>query len=152
MRKLTYSKPLPRKVRKPKGVTAKYRAKRKRKDDAVAGVVRADVDERDGYCRIGMSRSGDQAMMSPGDAIVIGLYQDAWGGKCAGSSEWCHMHVKRRSQTRNQAPEVRHTTAHSFKGCQFHHDCYDGRQSPRLFVTALTSKGADGPLKFRQAR
>lgn len=33
-----------------------------------------------------------------------------------------------------------------------HHAQYDGRQRPRLFITALTAKGANGPLKFRRGK
>lgn len=138
VRKLTYSKPRPRIVRKPKGVTAKYRAKRARKEAPVKKSVRAECVERDGHCIALRGMAGD--------------YLDDWAEPCNGPSEWCHMHSRRRSQTRNQAPEIRHDTAHSFMGCARHHAQYDGRQTPRLFVTSLTSKGANGPLKIRQGR
>lgn len=134
----------PRRRQQP-GVTAKARAKRKRADGSVAKAVRAACVERDGYCRVCDWEDNPDDWHSddlePGDEFA-----------CQNPSEWCHMHARRRSQTRNQAPEKRHDTAHSFMACRTHHDQYDGRQTPRLFVTALTSKGADGPLKFRMGR
>ena len=107
-----------------------------RAESAVKQSVRAQCVERDGDCRILKS--------APTIAIAFEIF-----GECRGESEWAHMHAKRRSQTRGQAPEVRHTTAHSFMACTRHHDMYDGRQSPRLFITALTRKGADGDLEVR---
>lgn len=119
------------------------RNRRRRVEGKVKKSVRAQCVLRDGPCRFGMPsmeaitldrRAGTMNFASPG---------------CAGPSEWAHMHSRRRSQTRNRAPEIRHDTQHSFMACQRHHDQYDGRQRPRMFVTALTRKGADGPLKFR---
>ncbi len=129
--------------RKP-GPMARARAKRKRADDAVAKAVRAACVERDGYCRFGLPNS------DRGDVVVFGggLYWTV----CSGPSQWAHMHSRRRSQTRNQAPNVRHDTAHSFMACQRHHDRYDNKSTPRLYVTALTKAGADGPLKFRRGK
>lgn len=118
----------------------------KRVEAKVKKDVRAQCVLRDGPCRFGMPsmevirldrRAGTMNFAAPG---------------CAGPSEWAHMHSRRRSQTRNQAPEVRHDTRYSFMACQTHHDHYDGRRLPRLFVTALTRKGADGPLKFRMGK
>jgi hypothetical protein len=138
VRELTYVKP--GRPRKPKGPTARYRAKRRRAEGPVKKAVRAECVERDGWCVI--KRSGFPTDVFAPDVDVT----------CAGQSEWAHMHSRRRSQTRNQAPGVRHDTKHSFMACKRHHDQYDGRQSPRLFVTALTDKGADGPLKFRRGK
>ncbi len=123
--------------RKP-GTTARARAKRKRADDAVAKAVRAACVERDDHCRIG-------------DLETL-YYGVPLGAGCAGPLQWTHMHSRRRSQTRNQAPDVRHDTRHSFMACQRHHDQYDNRDKPRLYVTALTRAGADGPLKFRRGK
>lgn len=139
MAELTYTTPRPRTVRKPKGVTAKARAKRKRAESPVAKAVRAKCVDRDGRCVLWRG-----LMNCVGDVIAWDVDLD-----CVGPSQWAHMHSRRRSQTRNQAPEIRHDTQHSFMACQRHHDQYDGRPKPRLFVTALTAKGADGPLKFR---
>ena len=138
-RELTYSQLKPRRARKKPGVTAKARAKRRRAEDPVKKRVRGECVERDGYCVVW----GQRPFRDVGGAAVYFV------SDCFGPSEWAHMHSKRRAQTRNQAPEVRRDTAHSFMACQRHHDQYDGRQRPRLFVTALSSKGADGPLKFR---
>lgn len=115
----------------------------KRAEGKVKKSVRAQCVLRDGPCRFGMpsleaitldKRAGTMNFAAPG---------------CAGPSEWAHMHSRRRSQTRNQAPEVRHDTRYSFMACQLHHDQYDARKWPRLHVTALTRKGANGPLKLR---
>lgn len=92
--------------------------------------VRALCVERDGSCR-----------------IANGSYE-ALRYECKGPSEWCHLHSHRRSQTRGQAAERRHTTAGSFMACTRHHDQYDGRQKPRLFITCLDRRGCDGPLKI----
>jgi hypothetical protein len=141
MRELTVERYVSRK-KKP-GPTARYRAKRRRAEGPVAKSVREKCVDRDSYCRIGSPYACTDDVFDPN------IY---WASGCSGSSEWCHMHSRRRSQTRNQAPEVRHDTKHSFMACQKHHDQYDGRQSPRLFVTTLTAKGADGPLKFRRGQ
>lgn len=147
MRELSYSKPKPRRAKKKPGVTAKYRAKRRRAEDPVKTRVRAACVERDGYCRVETAGYGNLFADEPVDGDVLRDLREAH--RCEGPSEWAHMHERRRSQTRNQAPEIRHDTAHSFMACQRHHDQYDGRRKPRLFVTALTSKGANGPLKMR---
>ena len=126
------------KRRKP-GLTAKARAKRRRAEDPVKRAVRADCVERDGYCVL--------QRIVPRDVIAADLFPI----DCNGPSQWTHMHARRRSQTRNQAPEVRHDTRYSFMACERHHDQYDGRHYRyRLFVTALTRAGADGPLKIRR--
>ncbi len=139
MRELTISRYTS--TRRKPGPTAKARAKRKRADDAVAKAVRAACVERDVWCRVCFNeRILD--VRTPGEAWL----------DCAGEPQWTHMHSRRRSQTRNQAADVRHDTKHSFMACQYHHDQYDGRTKPRLFVTALTKAGADGPLKFRRGK
>ena len=132
MAELTYERYQSR--RKKPGVAARYRAKRRRAEGPVKKAVRAKCVVRDGYCRA--AHDWELWKSSP----------------CEGPSEWAHMHSRRRSQTRNQAPEVRHDTRHSFMACKRHHDQYDGRAKPRLYITALTRRGADGPLKFRRAK
>ena len=110
-----------------------------RKDQAESKqkhLVRMLCVARDGYCRmtgIGIGRMHDVTL---GTMIYL---------ECAGPSEWAHMHSRRRSQTRNQAPEIRHDSAHSLMLCAKHHQDYDQH---RLRITSLTRKGADGPLKF----
>lgn len=116
------------------------KGRRLRTEAKVKKSVRAQCVDRDGECRL---RDGDHDNVA---GVALGQFD------CRGPSQWCHMRAKRRSQTRGQAPEVRHTTADSFMGCQRHHDQYDGRAKPRLFIAKLTAKGADGPLKFRSAK
>jgi len=105
--------------RKPKGPTAKYRAKRKRADDAERLMVRAKVDERDGYCRL--------TGLSP----------------CSGDSEHAHLEDKKRARTRGMEPQERHTTAGSAMFCTGHHTLYDAGK----IALAMTEKGADGPIR-----
>ena len=112
-----------------------------RKDRAEAKVkrdVRAQCFERDGPCRIASILAA-----RAGDVIQAELLK-----ACSGYGEWAHLHAKRRSKTRGMAPEQRHDSAHSLMLCRVHHQEYDAH---RLIITALTRKGADGPLKFRRA-
>ena len=122
-------KPTPRKTLKGRKTRAEAR---------IIKAVRAQCVERDGSCVV----LSYLLSVTPGLLLV-----DTDLGGCNGPSEWAHMHEKRRSKTRGQAPEVRHTTASSFMACQRHHLDYDQK---RLIITALTRKGADGRLKFRR--
>ncbi len=146
MRELTISRYTS--TRRKPGPTAKTRAKRKRADSLAAQVVRELCAARDGHCRAGSVASDSDGNVLD-DQLVDGF---DWVRSCDGPSEWSHMHSRRRSQTRNMAPELRHDTAHSFMLCRLHHNQYDGRDKPRLYVTALTRAGADGPLKFRRGK
>lgn len=148
-RELKYETATDRYPPRRKGYRARQTAKKRRADDAVAKTVREKCVERDGYCRIGNTQRCDQVLFRVGDSFSICANVDPWGGICRGPSQWSHMEARRRSKTRNQAPEIRHDTKYSFMACRQHHDQYDNRDKPRLFVTALTSKGANGPLKFR---
>lgn len=107
--------------------------------------MRAACVERDGHCRVFLAIAAHYE----GWAILAALHQIEDGDKCHSRSEWAHMHSRRRSQTRNQAPEIRHDAAHSLMLCRFHHQEYDAH---RLIITALSPKGANGPLKFRRAK
>jgi hypothetical protein len=69
---------------------------------------------------------------------------------CQGPSEWAHLGEKKRAKTRGQAPEVRHTTAGSLMLCRLAHARYDGRQRPRLGITATNKLGADGTLRYKE--
>ena len=125
----------------PKGKTRKQlKARRDRADARVEQSVRAECVERDGHCRISSWED------HPDDWHADDLQQP--DDFSEGPSEHAHMHSRRRSQTRNQAPEIRHDTKHSLMLCRFHHAEYDAH---RLLITALSRKGADGPLKFRRA-
>ncbi len=92
-----------------------------------------------------------------GDCALIAVTPERWKDVadpmeiigCRGESEWAHMHSRRRAQTRGMAPEIRHDTAHSLMLCTKHHEDYDQH---RLRITALTRKGADGPLKFARPK
>ena len=118
------------------------KARKDRQEAKVAKDVRAECVLRDGYC----------AMQRIAHLVVGSCGESAVGVGCDGPSEWAHMHDRRRSKTRGQAPEIRHDPKYSLMLCQSHHAQYDGRQIPRLFITKLTHKGANGPLKFRLAR
>lgn len=130
---------------KPKDTIKRLKGRKDRAEAKVAKAVRAACVERDGVCRV---NSASAQLGRIGDTWSWDIATDG----CDGPSEWCHMHIRRRSQTRNQAPEIRHSTRYSFIACRRHHDQYDGRQTPRLLMTALSAKGADGPLKFRRGK
>jgi hypothetical protein len=124
-----------------KGKTRKQiKARKDRAEAKVKRHVRRQCELRDNLCRLG------EWEWNPLDWHEDTITDNDSG--CDGPSEWAHMHAKRRSQTRGQAPEVRHDTAHSLMLCRFHHTEYDAH---RLTITALTRRGADGPLKFRRA-
>ena len=103
-------------------------AAKRRAEKKVAAVVRAACVERDGYCRWALA-SGTSSF-------------------CEGASEWAHFGDSTRAKTRGMKPERRHTTAGSMMLCTKHHDALDGRRHPRLYLDALTAKGADGPVAF----
>ena len=149
MGELTYSQPLPRRVQKPKGPTARARAKRARAESPVKKAVRAACVERDGHCRVSLVRLGDAWVLRIGDRMTIAPDTDVWGGRCEGPSEWAHL--EGRARTRNMRPDVRHNTKTSLMLCRKHHDQLDGRARPRLRVDVQTGKGADGPLTWRTA-
>lgn len=143
MTELTYET-YERRTKKP-GPTASARAKRRRAETPVAAVVRASCVERDGHCRV-----GNMTADALGDTFSEAMFEHALADGCDGPSEWAHLGDKKRAKTRNMKPDVRHTTAGSVMLCRQHHDRYDGRQTPRMFVKALTEAGADGPLEFTQ--
>jgi len=103
------------------------RARTKRRKDqheaAVIKAVRAACVERDGYCRL----------------FGAGL------GTCRGESEMAHLPTWRRSATRGQDAEQRHTTVGVVMLCTTHHNALDGRAYPRLYVEH-GEFGADGNL------
>jgi len=126
-----------------KGKTRKQlKARKRRGEAALIAVVRASCVIRDGRCALDRGAASDFA---PSDIVNDNLIISS----CDGPAEWAHMHARRRSKTRGMAPELRHDTQHSLMLCRFHHQEYDAK---RLHITALTRKGADGPLKFRRAK
>lgn len=123
----------------PKGKTRKQvKAKAGRAEAAVKKIVRAEVAYRDGHCRI---------YQVFGPAIYDHHAPPGMFLECEGPSEWAHL--RRRSQTRGLAPEIRHTTADTLMLCRKHHA---DEEAHRLRVTALTRKGCNGHLKFTKAR
>jgi hypothetical protein len=92
---------------------------------AVIARIRAIVERRDVYCRIGKALCGI--------------------GRCAGALEWAHLGDHRRFKTRGLPPEERHTTRGTLMLCSQHHHDYDQH---RLEIEALTEREADGPLAF----
>lgn len=123
--------------RQPKARQRIRRASTPKVERVHISAVRTACVERDHRCRLWLPEGCND------DRLLDLFWTD-----CDGPSEWAHMHSRRRSQTRNQAPAVRHDAAHSLMLCRFHHLEYDAH---RLRITALTRKGADGPLKFQRA-
>jgi hypothetical protein len=113
-----------------RGIVARLRARKKRKDDTVATAVREQVSLRDGFCRYGYD-------VRPGRRF----------SECRGLSEWAHFGAWKRFKTRGQAPEERHTTAGSLQLCTKHHGDYD---AGRLVIVARTDRGCNGPLRYRE--
>lgn len=128
----------------------RLKARKKRAETTVKKNVRMLCVEREGFCALNSAamrwRNGPKAFTGLKDVVLIPP-NDV--GACHGQSEWAHMHAKRRSKTLGLPPEKRHDTAHSLMLCHKHHEDYDAK---RLVITALTRKGADGPLKFRRAK
>lgn len=116
------------------------KAKKDRAEDKVAKAVRAACVERDGPCRLFTEWLVKNEGWAFGAALNSG---------CSGDSEWAHLKGHRRSHTRGMAPEVRHDTQHTLILCRRHHQA---EEAGTLRITALTRKGADGPLKFRRPR
>lgn len=107
-----------------------------RKDRAEAKVkqsIRQQCVERDGDCRMAAARFDDD------------LPRELYPHRCTTQAEWAHLRGHRRSQTRGQAPERRHTTQHSLMFCQALHAL---EEAGRLTVTYLSDRGCDGPLRF----
>lgn len=124
--------PKPTKRKTIKGRKARAESKQKH-------MVRMLCVARDGKCRLIICGNSINDVFGTSDLALT----------CEGVSEWAHMHARRRSQTRNMAPEIRHDSAHSLMLCTKHHTDYDAH---KLRITSLTRKGADGPLKFARMK
>lgn len=98
------------------------KARNDRAEKRIKDVVRAQVVERDGYCRL------------QGVAIF---------GPCKGASTWNHL--TRRSKTMGQAPERRHNTETGMMVCRHHHRMLDEYEIGFEYRTAV---GADGRMAF----
>jgi hypothetical protein len=123
----------------PKGEPRKrVKARKQRAERAVKQSVRAACVERDGLCRVTKKLWRFVDTYHPTANLV------EW--RCGGiASEWAHLAGHRRSQTRGQAPERRHTTKHSLILCTRHHAM---EESGQLRVVYLSARGCDGPLRF----
>jgi hypothetical protein len=112
----------------PKGPTrAEIKSREDREEQQIIKRNRAKCVRRDGDCRIGYW--GDSA---------VELF-----GECFGASQWHHLDP--RSLTRNEPPEVRHSTTITMMACGSHHrmlDLHEIKYEPQ------TEDGADGPLTF----
>ena len=97
--------------------------------------VRAACVERDHYCRLGSRFWRDDFMVN------------TWTSDCDGESEWAHFDQYRRFKTRGKPAAERHTVQGSMMLCRKHHTDYD---SGELAITALSERGADGPLEFKR--
>jgi hypothetical protein len=115
----------------PKGRTRQQvKGRKQRAERAVKQSVRAACVERDGFCAAGrLSRH----VLGHGTCM------------CVGWSEWAHLKGHRRSQTRGQASDIRHTTKHSLMLCTRHHAM---EEAGVLRVVYLSARGCDGPIRF----
>lgn len=89
---------------------------------------RAHCERRDGDCRIGYWG---------GSAVAL-------FGECFGTPEWNHF--RRRSKSKGEPPEVRHSVEITGMLCGRHHDMVDEHE---IDFDYLTETRADGPMKFR---
>jgi hypothetical protein len=116
----------------PKGQRKREKAAARRREDKVKERVRAEVDARDK----GRTTTGCRY---PHDS--------SWS--CGEWLEWAHV-GESRAKTRNQDPEVRHTTEGTCMLCRWaHHVQVDGHVVDVVF---LTDAGCDGPLMFVSRR
>jgi hypothetical protein len=112
----------------PKGPTrAELKGKLDYREKQIIQRNRAKCERRDGFCRIG--HWGD---------LAIELF-----GECYGKSEWNHF--DKRSLTRNEDPEDRHSTTCTGMLCASHHRMVDAHD---IKFEYLTEEGADGPMAF----
>jgi hypothetical protein len=115
-------------------VKSSSKGRKKRHERAVVQSVRPEVVARDGYCRLQWHDNETRLMLQ------------RMFGTCQGPSEWSHYNeTHRRSKTMGQAPEQRHTTAHSLMLCKYHANEYDQN---RMRILERTERGCNGPLRF----
>lgn len=101
----------------------RLKGRKARAEARVKKQVRAECEERDGYCLV-LTRVG----------IV---------GDCKGRSTWAHFAGHRRSQTRGLPPERRHDTRFSGMLCTKHH----GQEERGVYqVVYRTVDYANGPV------
>ena len=106
------------------------KARADRAEAKVAKAVRAKCVERDEDSRVRWS-----AWASMGGTLE----------QITSRPEWAHLHAQRRSKTAGMPPEARHSTQWSLMLPRAIHRLYDAKE---LDITALTDRGADGPLRF----
>lgn len=116
----------------PKGTTRKTEKGREdRAEAAVIKVVRPQVADRDGHCRL---------------LAVPKVHRVQLFGDCEGPSEWSHYNeTHRRSKTMGQPPEQRHMVEHSLMLCHKHSQMYDQN---RMRIKELTERGCNGPVRI----
>jgi hypothetical protein len=112
----------------PKGPTrAELKGSSNYRERQIIKANRAHCERRDGDCRIGYWGE-----------IAIALF-----GECMSTPEWNHF--RRRSKSRGEPPEERHSTEVTGMLCGRHHDMVDEHDINFVY---LTTKRADGPMKF----
>ena len=126
---------LPAAQPKPKPRASTKRANR-REAAKIVRQVRAACVDRDGHCRVLF-----------GNAVNGDIHQGEDLNYCGLRSEWAHLNEHQRFKTRGQEPEERHCTAGSLMLCEIHHQLLDSHQ---MAITALSDRGADGPLCFER--
>lgn len=127
MNRLPFAKPEPRR---------RVKARADRREGEVIKAVRAEVADRDYYCRLYRLDDG-----------LRGLLREMFGA-CRGRSEWSHYNLShRRAKTVGRPPEQRHDRRYSLMLCDFHAAEYDEN---RMHIEATTDRGCDGPLRFER--
>jgi len=131
-----------------KGVKRSTVKRRRQRDEIVViKATRQKCVERDGYCRISQGPTIEGPIGR--EAVDPFVWPESYElGKCDGPSELAHMHARRRSKTRGMDPSIRHDPRYALMLCRYHHQLYDAK---RLIITALSRKGANGPLRLRLA-
>ncbi len=130
----------------PKVDAKQDRARQERKDARLRKRRNLKAKERRAESKV-LRGVREQLVARDGNCVLTGTPL----ADCEGPSEMMHLGEHKRAKTRNQAPELRHTTHGSAMGCKKHHDQYDGRQGPRLTLTYMTPCGADGLLLWSRA-
>lgn len=108
--------------RKPKGPTARYRAKRRRAEDPALTACRKHANRRDGACKLSVL------------------------GGCQGPTALMHLRPRTRAQTRGMPPAFRHSVEYTMNGCHRHHRLYDDHL---IELAMFADLGANGPIRIQ---
>lgn len=131
---------------KPSKTRRQLKARQARQETQIKKLTRAACVVRDGDCRLLQA----EFLLYECSMGRVDYLASPWHAhNCDAPYEWAHFGDKRRSRTRGQAAEIRHTTAGSLMLCKSAHEAYD---AGRLKITALTRHGCDGRLKFALAK